>query len=703
MLAIQISPTHEEFDTPYFDILGSLDTSGKGFVSKFDLFHAIYACGFEIDVSELESSLAELRSQRLDYPTDPIIVTASRVTTTFRSVPRSVSFGQQLTRQLAALSRQLMSEGGGSPKMIQQPVVALQLTSPTEHFPVPYPAISELFKAYNISPTALRSNVLRWQTIRSNDYDNITTLRRSSEFVPKRLIRFFLGRFMALQVPFLTRRQFLAKYFPNDTQSEKTAFNTMCRMAMVANALITMFETVLVLRIWGLIDVSYPDILCSSILWFIGVAAQCSRESIAQSIEYMALSEMRYFRLQVAQFLSFDPQRQFYFDVKRSEIRCEWHERVSVIQVFFSILEKDDTVLLWLEHFTRVPAHVQEYYDNQKQLRRLKGESVGRNDDSRRSSASTFLAPPLSPFRTKENIAHVAYRHAQRYNFGLNRNTILPYIYTFARAFLPTMISFYSGENNLFNANIGLLTRLSYLATIVFSVCTGLFLTHIVIRDALTKISTLQKILNNFIRSIDLQDDGEKVDKAIGIYITSEADVEAMEALYYCFHDFYRFDATFQKSVQQILPVCGVMAVAVLISSSFQNQNIFQQWIVCLLFDATTSTVVFIWALTAIAHMNDQLSTGVVTALEKQSNRIRSLAYSAMTQTSTATLGLDWSPTTLERAAMSLDRFISIVRRREAMYMFGFVSIDPSTVGRIGTVIGIGLFTTMLRFLVGVL
>ncbi len=116
----------------------------------------------------------------------------------------------------------------------------------------------------------------------------------------------------------------------------------------------------------------------------------------------------------------------------------------------------------------------------------------------------------------------------------------------------------------------------------------------------------------------------------------------------------------------------------------------------CLLFDATTSTVVFIWALTAIAHMNDRLSSGVATALEKQCSRIRSLAYSSMSP-----YGAE-SPN-LERAAMSLERLISTVRKREVMYMFGFVSIDPSTVGRIGTVIGIGLFTTMLRFLVGVL
>jgi hypothetical protein len=239
-----------------------------------------------------------------------------------------------------------------------------------------------------------------------------------------------------------------------------------------------------------------------------------------------------------------------------------------------------------------------------------------------------------------------------------------------------------------------------------------MFVSHVIIRDALEKISTMQTIVRNFIRAVDLTDDDEKLDPAIGFYIESTDDVDAFESLYFSFHDFYRYDAMFQKSVFQIMPLCGLVAVTALIITSFRKLDFFQPLVVSVSFDAVTSTAIFLWALTGLATTNDLIQDGVADATDRQCRRLRRIAYEQKArqvsirslqlitrfQTERKFFGVGDDCPPIVRTIEALERLSTQIRRRDPLMMFGLIPITGPTLARVGTVIGVGLFTTAVRF-----
>jgi hypothetical protein len=313
-------------------------------------------------------------------------------------------------------------------------------------------------------------------------------------------------------------------------------------------------------------------------------------------------------------------------------------------------------------------------------------------------------------------------------NFSLSRYTLLPYMYTVVRTLLPILVTTYRGIPNIFYTGNTKIETICRFILLILCAVSGLFVAHVTIRDSLENISMMRTIIRNFIRSIDLTDDEEKCDPVYGIYIESADDVDALQSTYYCIRDMFKYDAIYHKSVFQIVPLCGVVAVASLVITSFNKQDFFQPLIVCVTFDAITSTVLFLWALTGLATMNDMMNDGVADAIDKQRNRLRKLANEKRTRPVHVpnahvpdahvpdahvpdaripddepihSVWLEEEYRSFQNTIELLEQLTTQVRRREALLMFGLISITRSTLVRIGTVIGVGLFTTAIRFVFG--
>lgn len=663
-----------------FDALRILDRSRKGYISRNDLLHAIYACGVEVQLTDIRSSLEEIEQTMSEAKRRAAYVSHFDLN---RLIPaeedfRKISFGHT--------------------------VFELDTWCPE------YPEVVQLFVRRGISGDQLRSNIETWFDIRTRR-NPLSTLRPNDGLFRISAYNYFWLRFCAMFVPFLSNRHLLKKIVPNYTEYEKQIFQLTLFITRISNVLVFVFELVLVLRLLDVTtNITYQEILANMVVWSFGVATQCAREAVSHGLEYGILKDLRFFRLQASQFYWF---------------RNADRQPVSALRMFFRLLKQNDALALWLSTFTRVPPHVQAFYDNivsDKQRDGSKQFSSGtiqsRLTNRRKSMVSESLTSPTSPFRTLENLERVLKTTDRYYNVSLSRFTIVPYMYVLFRSMLPVGIAIYGGSPTVFSANSTAIDVICRLCLILFCAVSGLFVSHVIIRDALEKISTMRTIIRNFIRAVDLTDEDEKADPEYGFYIESLDDVEALESLYYCFHDFYRYDAMFQKSVFQIMPIYGLAAVTALIFTSFRKQDYFQPLVVCVSFDAVTCTAMFLWALTGLATTNDLMNDGVADATDKQCRRLRKIAYE-QTKVSTSnrstsnrstsnlsTLNRSASSRTISsneqhplfRTIESLERLSIQIRRREALTMFGLIPITRPTLARVATVICVGLFTTTIRF-----
>ena len=570
-----------------------------------------------------------------------------------------------------------------------------------------YPEVTNLFIRHGISGDQLRSHIETWFDMRTQR-NPLSTLRPNDSLLRISAYKYFWLRFLALFVPFLSNRHLLNKIIPNYTEYEKKVFQLTLHITRISNVLVFVFELVLLLRVIGVTtNITYQEILANMVVWSFGIATQCARETVSHGLEYGILKDLRFFRLHASQFYWF---------------RTADRQPVSALRMFFRLLNKNDALALWLSTFTRVPPHVQSYYDNivsDKQRDGSKqftsGKIHSRLTNRRKSIGSSALNSPASPFRTLENLEKVLKTTDRYYNINISRFTMVPYMYVTFRSMLPVGIAIYRGSPTVFSMNTTLIDVICRICLIVFCAVSGLYVSHVIIRDALEKISTMRTIIQNFIRAVDLTDDDEKTDTKYGFYVESVDDVEALESLYYCFHDFYRYDAMFQKSVFQIMPLYGIFAVTALILTSFRKQDFFQPLIVCVSFDAITCTAMFLWALTGLATTNDLINEGVANATDKQCRRLRKIAYEQTNRTrslsehsmpthSMPTHSMSHQSTSnndqhvLFRTIEALERLSAQIRRKESLMMFGLIPISRATLVRVATVICVGLFTTAIRF-----